>query len=352
MPYYHEQDYAIYGNQRIEQALNRWRPGSFTTFESGAQESFTQYNTLGYIGNKLAEWTAPDERPIEETDWNEAHPSYRNDVPYTEDMTEGVALIRAIQSDQMSELNFTRRNVDFWSLPNLSGIMLGGLPDPVNLAGMGGFVGRMGTVAKVAQKMPVVRYTAPILQGATDTMIAESLFQFTRSAAVASQGGDLDQFSVLGEIGLSGLFGGLFSTMPMAWQVAKKAPEVMHFTWLADARQAIARNRSVNTFGAEGFKEIDDVATTASREADEANFKDIDDADDIVREHEGADRIHETGTPLDDSTAPPKKEEVDDRSYTEKFVDDIGEAFLNPVQTARNAAEKYIHCVRFLRGKG
>jgi hypothetical protein len=350
MPYYYEDDYAIYGNQRIENALRRWRPGGFETFKSGAEESFSQYNTLGYIGNKLAEWTAPDETPIEENDWNESHPLYRDDVAYTENMTEGVALVRATQSDRATELNFTRRNVDFWSLPNLSGVMLGGLPDPVNLAGMGGFVGRMGTVAKVAQKMPVIRHTAPVLQGATDTMIAESLFQFTRAASVASQGGDLDQFSVFGEIALAGAFGGMFSMMPMAWQVAKKAPEVMHFTWLADAKSAMARQEPVTTFGTGGL--IEDGVTTASKEADSTNFRNIDDENDIFREHEGPNKIHESTTPLDESVTPPKNEPVDDRTYSQKFVDDVSEALLNPVQTARNAAEKYIHCVRFLKGKG
>jgi len=351
MPYFYEQDYAIYGNQRIESALNRWRPGAFTTFKSGAEESFAQYNTLGYVGNKLAEWTAPDERPIAEDAWNESHPSYREDVSYTDDMTEGVALIRATQSDRAAELNFTRRNVDFWSLPNLAGIMLGGLPDPVNLAGMGGFVGRMGTVAKIAKKVPVVRHAAPILQGATDTALAESLFQFTRAAAISSQGGDLDQFSILNEIALSAAFGGMFSTLPMAWQIAKKAPEVMHYTWMADARDAIGRRgSSVETFGTEGI--IDDTVTVASREAEEANNTKINEEDDIFTMHNEEDTIYNQSTNLDESVNTTPRDSIDDRTYTERFVDDVGEALVNPARTAKNAAEKFVHCFRFMKGRG
>ena len=228
MPYFYEQENEIYGNRRIEDALYRWRPGALETFQSGIQESLTQYNTLGYLTQKLAEWVAPDENPIAQEDWNESHPSYREGISYTENMTEGVALVRATQSDKLSDLNFVRRNVDFWGLPNLSGIMLGGLPDPINLAGFGGFAGRMGIVSKLARKMPVIRYTAPILQGASDTALAESLFQFTRAAAIESQGGNLDQFSVFGEIALSAAFGGIFSMMPIArslcyWPPARKA---------------------------------------------------------------------------------------------------------------------------------
>jgi len=351
MPYYYEQDYAIYGNQRIENALRRWRPGTFTTFKSGAEESFAQYNTLGYLTSKVAEWTAPDERPIEKSSWNESHPSFRDNVPYTEGMTEGVALVRATQSDSAAELGFIRQNVDFWSLPNLSGIMLGGLPDPINLAGMGGFIGRMGTVAKVARKLPVIRYTAPVLQGASDTAIVESLFQFTRAAAVSSQGGDLDQFSVFGEIALAAAFGGMFSMMPMAWQIAKKAPQVMHYTWLADAKNAMSRQTSVNTFGRGGV--IDDVPITgATREADEiANIERLSDEDDVFREHSPENSVYEKGTNLDESVQVGAKEIVDDRTYAQKFTDDVAEALLNPAKTAKNAAEKFIHCVRFMRGK-
>ena len=354
MPYYYEQDYAVYGNQRIESALRRWRPGAFTTFTSGGEESFTQYNTLGYLTSKVAEWSAPDERPIEKSNWNDSHPSFRDDVPYTEGMTEGVALVRATQSDSAAELGFIRNNVDFWSLPNLSGIMLGGLPDPINLAGMGGFIGRMCTVAKVAQKIPVVRYTAPVLQGATDTMMVESLFQFTRAAAVESQGGDLDQFAVMGEIALAGVFGGMFSMMPMAWQIAKKAPQVMHYTWLADAKNALSRQTSVNTFGNSGL--IDDVPITgATKEIDEITAAErLSDEDDIFREHDPGNSTYEHGTNLDDTVQTPPKERteaVDDRSYKEKFVDDIGEALLNPAKTMRHAAEKFVHCFRFLKGR-
>ena len=351
MPYYYEDDYATHGNERIQSALYRWRPGSFTTFESGAEESFAQYNTLGYLGNKLAEWTAPDERPIARDDWNESHPSYRDDVSYTDDMTEGVALIRATQSDRATELNFKRRNVDFWSLPNLSGVMLGGLPDPVNLVGMGGFLGRMGVVAKVAKKMPVIRHTAPILQGASDTAVAESLFQFTRAAAISSQGGDLDQFSVLGEIALSAAFGGMFSMMPMAWQVARKAPQAMHYTWLADARNKIGRRgESVETFGTEGI--LDDTVTVASREAEEASHTKINDEDDIFTMRNEEDTIHVQSTNLDESVNTTPKDSIDDRTYAQKFVDDIGEALVNPARTAKNAAEKFVHCFRFMKGRG
>jgi len=338
MPYYYEEDYATYGNARIESALRRWRPGSFRTFESAAEESFTQYNTLGYLGSGLAEWTAQDETPISQNDWNTEHPLFREDIGYTEGLTEGVALARATESDRKAELSFVRQNVDFWSLPNLSGMLLGGLPDPVNLAGMGGFVGRMGTVAKVAQKMPVVRYTAPVLQGATDTALAESLFQFTRAAIETSRGGDLDQFSVLGEIGLAATFGGILSTLPMAWQIAKKAPEVMHYTWLAEARNQIGRQGdSVTIFGREGVDSTDSATKVKEQ-------------DDILNELEADDLGEMVGETVEDLYEGERRS-FDDRTYTETVVDDLRDAAGDFPGTIRNAYESVANCLKRRGGK-
>ena len=340
MPYYYEEDYAVYGEQRINAALRRWRPGAFRTFESGVEESFTQYNTLGWLSSGLAEWTAPDDTPIEKEDWNSSHSLYREDVNYTEGLTEGVALARATESDRHTALSFTRQNVDFWSLPNLSGVLLGGLPDPVNLAGMGGFVGRMGTVAKIAQKMPVVKYTAPVLQGSTDTMLAESLFQFTRSAVTASQGGDLDQFAVFGEIALAGAFGGILSTLPMAWQIAKKAPNALHYTWLADARNQVGRQDGpVTVFGREGM--IDEgIPDSATKQAEQ---------EDILRqldEEELGETIIEEGEILHGGERRNLDEAVDDRTFPETLADDIRDAATDPRGTLRNAYESVANCLR------
>jgi len=339
MPYYYEDDYAIYGGERIESALKRWRPGAFRTFTSAAEESFSQYNTLGYLSSGLAEWTAEDNTPIEEENWNSSHPSHREDIGYTDGLTEGEALARATQSDRNNNMAFVRQNVDFWSLPNLSGTFLGGMPDPVNLAGLGGFVGRMGKVSKIAKKMPVVKYAAPVLQGTADTVLAESLFQFTRSAVTASQGGDLDQFSMLSEIGLSAVFGGVFSTLPMAWQIAKKAPDAMHFTWLAEARNEIGRQGGpVTIFGREGMEEAASDTTTARQKNEE-----------ILQELESDDLGETVGE--GDQLFQGERRDLDERSWTETVADDLRDSAADPGSTLRNAYEKITNCYISTVGK-
>lgn len=334
MPYYYEDDYAIYGGARIDAALQRWRPGAFRTFTSAAEESFSQYNTLGYLSSGLAEWTAEDNTPIAEENWNANHPSHREDISYTEGLTEGEALARATQSDRNNSLEFVRQNVDFWSLPNLSGMLLGGLPDPVNLAGLGGFVGRMGTVSKIAKKMPVVKYASPVLQGSTDTMLAESLFQFTRQAVTASQGGDLDQFSALTEIGLAGVFGGMFSTLPMAWQIAKKAPEAMHYTWLAEARNQVGRQGGpVTIFGREGMEDV--PTDPATKRAEQEEVLEELNTEDFREPLEEGDQLFQG-----------ERRDFDDRTYVETLADDIRDAAGSPGVTLRNAYESVARCMK------
>lgn len=343
MPYFFEDEYALYGSDRVQSALQRWRPDAWTTFTSAADETFSQYNTIGWMTSVLPEWVAEDDTPIQRNEWNDNHPLYREGLNYTENLTEGVALARATESDRESRLQFTRQNVDFWSLPNLAGTFLGGLPDPVNLVGVGGFLGRMGTVAKVARKMPVVKYTAPVLQGSADTALAESLFQFTRASVAASKGEDLDQFAVLTEIGLATAFGGMFSALPMAWQIARKAPDIVHYNWLAQARNQVGREGdSVTVFGREG---MNDEAIPTS-DARRNNQETLDDLDEEIAETVGEEDqlFNEERRNFDDP--------IDDRSWSERAVDDMADAVTDPVGTFRNAYEKVANCMlRFSRKK-
>tara|TARA_B100000586_G_scaffold105425_1_gene75574 strand:- start:10702 stop:11760 length:1059 start_codon:yes stop_codon:yes gene_type:complete len=347
--YFWEEDYLNYGNKRLEDAIGRWRPGAFETFKSAAEESFLQYNTLGYLGAGLAAWTAPNQTPIEEDSWNEEHLSYRPGINYQEDMTEGEALVLATQWDQKTRLQNIRKNVDFWSLPNLAGTMLGALPDPVNLAGFGGFVGRMGTVSKIAKTMPVVKYTAPVLQGASDTALAESLFQFTRATYEHTHGGNLDQFSIFGEIALATAFGGIFGTLPMAWQIAKKIPPAMHFTYLDEAMHRIGRQQKSNdTFGDVGIHADDidvDAGTALGRNSDrqadtelEGQLADVDEAGAEIYDFER----------YDFDEVP----EVEGKGILAEAADDIHTTLTHPKETKRNIAEKLVECVRFFGRAG
>ena len=342
--YFWEEDYLNYGNRRLEDAVGRWRPGAWETFTSAAEESFLQYNTMGYLQAGLASWTAPNETLINENDWNENHSSFRPGISYQEDMTEGEALVYATQWDTKTRLQNIRKNVDFWGLPNLTGTMLGALPDPVNLAGFGGFLGRMGTVAKVAEKLPAIKYTAPVLQGASDTALAESLFQFTRATYEHSKGNDLDQFSIFGEIALASAFGGVFGTLPMAWQLAKKIPPAMHFSYLDEAMHNVGRKQKSNdTFGNDGvlMDEIDvDADTAFARNAEretntelEGQLADVDEVGNEIYDFERYD--------FDEVIEPETK------GIVKEAIDDIHTTVTNPKATRRNLAEKLVECIRF-----
>ena len=201
----------------------------------------------------------------------------------------------------------------------------------------------MGTVAKVATKMPVVKYTSPILQGSADTALAESLFQFTRASVAASKGEDLDQFAVLTEIGLASVFGGMFSALPMAWQIAKKAPDIVHYNWLAQARNQTGREGdSVTVFGKEGM--IDD--TIPISDAQRKNQEELDKLDEDIAEVVGEkeELFNEERRNFDDP--------IDDRDWKERFVDDTADVVMDPAGTVRNAYERIANCMlKFTRKK-
>ena len=70
MPYFFEDEYALYGSDRVQSALQRWRPDAWTTFTSAADETFSQYNTIGWMTSVLPELVAEDDtaRQLEDSE--------------------------------------------------------------------------------------------------------------------------------------------------------------------------------------------------------------------------------------------------------------------------------------------
>ena len=156
MPYqsYYYQNPEVYQKSRLNSAIAKWRPSGWDTFFSGAEESFTQYTALGWLAKEAQEWDVFGERDdtkIRKDEWNKEHYLWRSDIQWDDDMTIGVAKMRRERSDRLSELTMYRNNVDFWSLPNLSGVLGGAILSPENLVAWGGMIGRAGTLATLAR---------------------------------------------------------------------------------------------------------------------------------------------------------------------------------------------------------
>jgi len=264
---YHYQYEGQFQKSRLNSAIYKWKPGDWDTLSSAAEESFTQYTALGWLAREAQEWDVlgrHDNTLVPKEEWNENHFLWRNDVTWDEGMTIGIAKARRERSDHMKDLAMYRNNVDFWSLPNLAGSVMGAMISPENLVGWGGMIGRAGTLAKLAQttKVPITsRYIKPVFQGMADAAIADTLFQTVKASVQLNRGENIDLVHAGLEIGLAGLTGGIIGTVPMAYQVAKKIPSAFRPVLIKKAMQNIADSKPVSLFKNRGKRSVEEEAS-------------------------------------------------------------------------------------------
>ena len=196
MPYqtYYYQEPGIYQKSRLNSAIRHWQPGNWDAFTSAAKESFNEYTALGWLSKEAQEWDVfgqHNNNLIAKEDWNKEHYLWRDDVQWDEEMTIGIAKVRRERSDRLKELSIYRSNVDFWSLPNLSGTIMGAMISPENLVAWGGMIGRSGQLAKLATttRVPLTsRFVKPVFQGMADAAIADTLYQTVKATVQLNRG--------------------------------------------------------------------------------------------------------------------------------------------------------------------
>jgi len=253
MPYqqYYYQDPSTYQKSRLDSAIRHWRVGPMETFKTAASESFNEWTALGWIVRQAKESNAASNQLILKDEWNEQHFLWREDVEWQPNFTEGIAEVRRDRSDYLADLSIRRANVDFWSLPNLSGTILGALPSPENLVAWGGMIGRAGILAKLATtgRVPLTsRFLKPVFQGMADAAIADTLFQTVKATVQINQGKNIDAVHAAFEIGIATMTGGFIGTFPMAYQIAKKIPSAFKPALIKQAVKDIADSKPVSIF--------------------------------------------------------------------------------------------------------
>lgn len=253
MPYqeYYYQDPTSYQQSRLNSSIRQWRQGPLETFWSAVSESHSEYTALGWLERQARESYAPNTTPILKEEWNQEHYLWRDDIPWKDDLTIGVAEIRRDRSDYLAEQAIKRANVDFWSLPNLSGSILGAMGSPENLVVWGGMVGRSAALTKLAQttRIPLTsRFLKPVVQGMADAAIADTLYQTVKATVQLNRGENIDATHAAFELGLATLTGGIIGTFPMAYQIAKKVPSAFRPALIKKAMDDIAQSRPVSRF--------------------------------------------------------------------------------------------------------
>ena len=259
--HYSYQDETVFHKSRLKQAMSRWHGGAWETFKSGYQEASEQYTALGWLSEEAKESFVDDTTPIAEEEWNADHYLWRKDIEWSPDLNVGIAGVRARRSDRLQELQFRRANVDFWSLPNLSGVLLGAMGSPENLVGWGGLLGRSAQLATLGVKTGIAtKYFKPVAMGMADNLVADSLYQTTKAMVELNRGKDPDWGHAAIEMALATATGGIIGTVPMAAQVASKVPMAFRPTLVKKAMKDLAQGKPFNFFKRKGLRDTAEEA--------------------------------------------------------------------------------------------
>ena len=259
--HYFYKDPSQYQESRLKSAMSRWHGGAWETFKSGFQEASEQYTALGWLAEEAKESFVDDQTPISKEEWTPEHYLWRDDVEWSQGLNVGIAEVRAKRSDRLNELQFRRANVDFWSLPNLSGVLLGAMGSPEYVVGWGGLIGRSAKLAQSGVKAGILaKYVKPIGMGMTDNFVADSLYQTTKAMVQLNRGEDPDWGHAALELGMATATGGIIGTFPMAAQVASKVPMAFRPTLVKKAMKDLAAGKPFNFFKRKGMRDTAEEA--------------------------------------------------------------------------------------------
>ena len=283
---FYYQDKSNYQRSRLDAALRGWKAGSWDTFVSAQEESFSQYTALGWLISEAQESFLPDTQNIQKEQSTPEHNSWRKDIEWTPDLTEGIAEVRAKRSDRLANLNFKRANVDFWSLPNLSGVLLGAMGSPENLVAWGGMLGRAGAIASAGAKVGISqKYFAPIAQGMADAAVADALFQSVKAAVQINRGQSPDLVHAGFELGLATISGGVIGSFPMASQVAQKVPNAFKPVLIKKAWKDMSEGRGFGYFKNKGKRQTaEEIDPNTTAEEINARIKGYEDNNEKLRQ--------------------------------------------------------------------
>ena len=145
-------DYPYADPTIAREALSGFKPNDFDTFTYSVRQGFNEmWLTQGYDLIKYADAGILDSSRVQEMDWNEAHPSYRDGLEFR-DMSEDQARLLAENYDRQMFYQTWFQNVGAWDGYRIGGFLVGSLPDPINLVPLGGGIAHLARIGNLACK--------------------------------------------------------------------------------------------------------------------------------------------------------------------------------------------------------
>ena len=197
--YYHEFNGGLYQDLMMEQAFKKNVPSLGRIFEESISFAFND-NTFIHGADYLETIDEQNaQNPLTEEQYKES-PYARKELGWHEGITEVQARVLSERYDREAFYGQYTQNVSAFDPARIAGLIVGGIPDPINYIPYVGILSKVSRVARLLHKMPVLGMAA-------NSMISQTAFETAKYTSIAQMGGDINYRAAIMDVAIAGLIG-------------------------------------------------------------------------------------------------------------------------------------------------
>ena len=197
--YYHDMSGGLYQDIMIREAFQKNVPSLGQVFKESV--SFSFFDNTFVHGADYAETIDESnaQNSLTEEQYNQS-PYARKQLGWHEGITEIQAKVLSERYDRETFYSQYTQNVGAFDPARIAGLIVGGIPDPINYIPYVGILGKVSRVARLLHKMPVLGMAA-------NAMISQSAFETVKWSTLHGIGRDVDYKAAIMDVAIAGLIG-------------------------------------------------------------------------------------------------------------------------------------------------
>lgn len=261
--YEYEYNGGLYQNMLVNEAIGNYVPTSMGVFKKSASYAFNDNSFLHIKDYIRSLQDSEDQNRLTQEEYKESE-YYRKENYWKDGLTEKQAQILAERIDRENFYSSYMKNSSMLNPAAITGMIIGGLPDPVNYIPFLGWSGRVAKTANLVQRMPALRMSA-------NAMIGQTAFETVKQTTAHKLGGDIHWKAAVIDVALAGVIGGgigFLGGVGSKSGLAKKIQGSPKDNDLAVAGIHISNNKTVENIGRSIETDTSEILSTATKDPD------------------------------------------------------------------------------------
>ena len=261
--YEYEYNDGMYQNMLVNEAIGNYVPTSMGVFKKSVNYAFSD-NSFTHVRDYIRSLQAPeDQNRLTQEEYKESE-YYRKENYWKDGLTEKQAQILAERTDRENFYSSYMKNSSMLSPAAITGMIVGGLPDPVNYIPFLGWSGRVAKTANLVRRIPALRMSA-------NAMIGQTAFEAVKQTTAHKLGGDIHWKAAVIDVALAGVIGGgigFLGGVGSKSGLAKKIQDSPKDNDLAVAGIHVSNNKPVENIGRSIETDTPEILSTATKDTD------------------------------------------------------------------------------------